>query len=76
MTVFDFDDRNRAYVSEQEFMDYLSRTAYHDDYTKVEQIECQVGEKDWRQCECLVYYNSGGCKLALYNRDFNYGEIL
>ena len=76
MTAFDFDDRNRAYVSEQEFMDYLSRTAYHDDYTKVVQMECQVGEKDWRRCECLVYYNSGGCKLALYNRDFNYGEIL
>ena len=75
MDVFDFNDRNQAYVSEQEFMDYLSRTAYHDDYTKTGQRECQVSDEDWRMCECLLYYNSGGCLLALYNRDFNYGEI-
>ena len=76
MTILDFDDRNRAYVSEQEFLDYLSRTAYHNDYTKVVQIECHVGKNDWRQCECLAYYNSGGSMLALYNREYNYGEIL
>ena len=56
-------------------MDYLAKTAERDDYTKVMRKECQVGEKDWRECECLVYFNSAGCKLALYNRDYNYGEI-
>lgn len=75
MTILDFDNKNRAYVSEQDFMDYLSRKAYRDDYTKVVQTECQVKEKDWRLCECLVYYNSAGCRLALYNRNYNYGEI-
>lgn len=36
--------------------------------------EKRAGDKDWRICECLVYFNSVGCKLALYNRDFGYGE--
>ena len=76
MTVFDFDDRNRAKVSEVEFMDYLLRTAYHDDYTREERMECLIDDNDWRMCNCLVYYNSGGCRLALYNRDFNYGQLL
>ena len=64
MTSIDLDERSRAHVSEQEFMDYLAKTAERDDYTK-----------DWRECECRVYFNSAGCKLALYNRDYNYGEI-
>lgn len=76
MTVLDLDDRNRVSVSEQEFLEYLSRTAYHDDYTKEVRLECQVAEKDWRMCDCLAYYNSVGCMLAVYNRDYNYGEIL
>ena len=75
MTALDFDERGQAHVSEQEFMDYLVKTAERDDYTKVMTKECQVGEKDWRMCECLVYFNSAGCKLAQYNRDFNYGEV-
>ena len=75
MNVFDFNDRGQAHVSEQEFMDYLARTAQRDDYIKVMQRECQVGDKDWRLCECLLYYNGGGCLLALYNRDYNYGEL-
>ena len=76
ISILDFDDRNRAYVSEDEFMDYLAKTAYSSDYTKTGRRECQVGDKDWRMCECLLYYNSGGCLLALYNRDFGYGEIM
>ena len=75
MNVLDFNDRGQAYVSEEEFMDYLSKTAKRGDYTKVVQRECQVEEKDWRWCECLVYYNSAGCMLASYNRDYNYGEV-
>ena len=74
MKYLTFDERNRAYVSEQEFMDYLAQTADAGDYTKDMEVECQVGEKDWRVCDCTLYYNSAGCKLALYNRDFNYGE--
>lgn len=76
MNILNFDDRGHAHVSEQEFLDYLAKTAYKDDYTKVSRRECQVGEKDWRICECLLYYNSGGCLLAIYNRDYNYGELI
>ncbi len=75
MTALDFDDRSRATVLECEFMDYLARTAERDDYTRECRVECQVGEKDWRECDCLLYFNSAGCKLALYNRDFEYGEV-
>lgn len=75
MTALDFDDRGRAYVNETEFFDYLAKTARRDDYTKVMLIECQVGEKYWCKCECVVYFNSAGCKLALYNRYANYGEV-
>lgn len=75
MNAFSFDSNNRAHVPEQEFMDYIARTAEHGDYTRERRVECQVREKDWRMCECLLYFNSAGCKLALYNRDFNYGEI-
>jgi len=75
MNAFSFDNRGRAYVSEQEFMDYLSKSAYHDDYTQESREECQVNDKDWKMCECLLYFNGGGCLLARYNRDFSYGEL-
>lgn len=76
MTSLNFDDRNRAYVGETEFFDYLAKTAQRGDYTKVMLIECQVGEKNWRKCECNVYFNSAGCRLALYNRYACYGELI
>lgn len=71
----DFDEKGRAHVSEQEFMDYLYRRAVKGDYTKETECECEVGDKDWRYCECLNYYNSFGCLLAQYNRSFNYGRV-
>ena len=75
MNVFDFNDRGRAHVSEQEFMDYLAKTSYPDDYTKISEMECEVDDKNRTRCECLLYYNSNGCLLASYNRDFGYGEL-
>lgn len=36
--------------------------------TKTGQRECKVGDNDQRTCECLLYYNSWGCLLAVYNR--------
>ena len=76
MTVFDFNDRGQAHVSEQEFMDYLAKTARRDDYTKRVFSECQVTDRYWVMCECINYYNGGGCLLARYNLDFNYGELI
>lgn len=61
MKYLEFDDYNRAYVSEDEFMAYLQQTAQDDDYTK---------EKDG----VVYYFNGGGCKLAEYHRNEGYGE--
>lgn len=76
MNVLDFNDRGRAYVSEQEFMEYLAKTALRGDYTKSLRAECEVNDKDYRVCDFIGYYNEGGCLLARYNRDFNYGELI
>ena len=76
MTAFDLDKMNRAYVPEQEFVDFLLKKAFHNDYMEEETRECEVGYKGHlRMCNCLSYYNSDGHVLAIYNRDFSYGEI-
>lgn len=61
MKILDFDEYNRAHVSEDEFMAYLQQTAQEGDYTK---------ERD----EVVYYYNSFGCKLAEYHRNEGWGQ--
>lgn len=65
MSVLDFDDRDRAHVSEAEFTSFLySHYGVNEgDHTKV------VND--------VVYFcNSAGCKLALYDRREEYGQII
>ena len=63
-TIFlDFDERGRAYVSEDTFMGYLEQYAVEGDYTR---------EKD----DVVYYYNSAGCNLAEYHRKEGYGIFI
>lgn len=56
----DFDDRNRAFVSEEQFREYLQATAEEGDYE--------------RERNGVVYfYNGGGCVIAEYHRQEGYG---
>lgn len=56
----DFDDRNRAFVSEERFREYLQATAEEGDYE--------------RERNGVVYfYNGGGCVIAEYHRQEGYG---
>ena len=61
MKYLEFDDYNRAYVSEEEFMEYLQQTAQESDYTR-------------ERNGVVYYYNSAGCILAEYHRKEQYGE--
>ena len=65
MSVNDFNDKGRAYVSEDEFFEYVERTAIDGDTKKVH-IDNEGQEVVW-------YCNSFGCKLAEYNRTEGYG---
>lgn len=56
----DFDDRNRAFVNEERFREYLQATAEEGDYE--------------RERNGVVYfYNGGGCLIAEYHRQEGYG---
>jgi hypothetical protein len=61
ISIFDFDDRNRAFVSEEQFREYLQATAEDDDYER---------ERDG----VVYFYNGGGCLLAEYHRQEGYGQ--
>lgn len=66
MNIYDFDNRGRAYVDENEFFAYIEKTAYRDDKKKV--LINDNGQ------EVVRYCNSAGCKLAEYNRAEGYGQ--
>lgn len=56
----EFDDYNRAYVSEDAFLGYLSDTYQEGDY--------------YEERNGVVYFfNGGGCKLAEYHLNEGYG---
>lgn len=56
----DFDDHGRAYVSEERFREYLQGMAEEGDYE--------------RERNGVVYfYNGGGCVIAEYHRNEQYG---
>lgn len=60
MSIFDFDDRGRAHVTQYEFEEYLEKTCEEGDYQR---------ERDG----VVYYFNSFGCKLAEYNISEQYG---
>ena len=60
MSIFDFDDRGRAHVTQYEFEEYLAKTHEEGDYQR---------ERD----EVVYYYNSFGCKLSEYHIREQYG---
>lgn len=63
VSILDFDDRNRAYVSEDRFREYLQQTAEEGDYER-------------ERNDVVFFYNSFGCLLAEYHRKEGYGMTL
>lgn len=61
MTALDFNDRGRAFVSFDEFNDFMNERMEEGDYIK---------EKDEIT---YYYYNSGGCLLAKYDNNEGFG---
>ena len=60
MTALDFNDRGQAFVSFDEFNNYMIEYKEHGDYTE---------DKDG----ITYYYNSGGCLIGKYDNNEGFG---